>query len=332
MPQDTATGRDQQHHPAPRRVLVTGGAGFIGANLVRRLAGRADIEEVRVIDDRSGSAPAVLEGLGVTDVTASVLNRRALQEAMDGCDAVVHLAARISVPGSVEDPVDCHQVNTTGTLRVLEAARQQGGVHVVLASSAAVYGTGDDQPSREVQPVAPVSPYAASKAAAESFATAYAASYDLPVLPLRFFNVYGPGQPVGHGYAAVIPTFLQAALRGDPIVIDGDGRQTRDFTFVDDVTRALADAVVRRVTSPAPVNLAHGVQVPLLRLVGAISGVVDRTVEVSHGPARAGDVRHSQADATRCRELFPSWEATPLEEGLRATAEWLAAQQVPRAA
>ena len=180
--------------------------------------------------------------------------------------AIVHLAARPSVPRSLADPVASHLANATGTVEVLEAARRTGA-HVVVASSSSVYGATATLPKREDLPTRPMSPYAASKLATEAYTNAYAHSFGLPTLALRFFNVFGPRQPAGHAYAAVVPTFVDAALAGRPLPIDGDGRQTRDFTYVDTVAAVIADAVVRRVTDPDPVNLAFGTRTDLLTLV-----------------------------------------------------------------
>jgi UDP-glucose 4-epimerase len=236
-------------------------------------------------------------------------------------DAVVHLAARPSVPRSLADPVASHEANATGTLYVLEACRQ-AGAYVVAASSSSVYGSVAPLPKHEDLPTRPMSPYAASKLATESYTLAYHTSFGVPALALRFFNVYGPHQSAGHAYAAVVPAFVDAALRGDPLRVYGDGEQSRDFTFVGTVAQVLVDAVTRRVVADTPVNLAYGNRVSLLTLIDKLSTLVDRPVEVRHLPARAGDVRESQADHTRLRALFPQIQPLPLEAGLARTVAW----------
>lgn len=304
------------------KVVVTGGAGFIGGNLCRRLVDHPDVTEVKVIDDLSTGSRENLDGLDVELVEASILDGGALQRLCDGASTVVHLAARGSVPRSLLDPVRTHAVNVTGTIEVLEAARRAGGVHVVVASSSSIYGANPELPKHEDLAPMPVSPYAASKLATESYALAYQRSFGLPVLAFRFFNVFGPLQAAGHDYAAVIPTFVDAALRGRPLPVHGDGCQSRDFTYVGTVTEVLTDAVVRRVTSESPVNLAFGARIDLLSVVRLIERILGGPVEVEHQEPRPGDVRHSQADSTRLRQLFPDVEPVDFEDGLRATVEW----------
>lgn len=307
-------------------VLVTGGAGFIGANLVRHLCDDPSVRKIVVLDDLSSGYSNNLDGIHneIEFVTGDVRDERTLDRTMAGVAAVVHLGAIPSVPRSVQDPITSHDVNVTGTLRVLEAARRVGGAHVVLASSSAVYGDDPTMPKHEGLVPMPASPYAASKLAAEAYVLSYAAVYDLPVLAFRFFNVFGPLQPAGHAYAAVIPAFVDAALSGRPLAIHGDGRQTRDFTYVGSVVAVLADAIRRRVTSDKPVNLAFGSRRSVLELVAELERVLERPVEVVHTDPRPGDVRDSQADQSRLRELFPFMEDVPFAEGLRATVEWFA--------
>jgi UDP-glucose 4-epimerase len=222
----------------------------------------------------------------------------------------------------VADPVASHEANATGTLRVLEAARAAGGLHVVVASSSSVYGANPTLPKHEDLATRPRSPYAASKLATEAYALAYGASYGLPTLAFRFFNVFGPLQAAGHAYAAVVPAFVSAALAGEPLTIHGDGTQSRDFTFVDTVTAVLTDAVVRTVASPEPVNLAFGTRTTLLELIEAIEAHLGHPVERRHVDRRAGDVDHSQAANDRLRALFPDVVATTLDEGLARTIDW----------
>ncbi len=308
------------------RVVVTGGAGFIGANLCAALE-QDGVEEVVALDDLSTGDPANLAGSGTKLVEGSILDTELLDDVLAGTDAVVHLAARPSVPRSIDDPVTSHTVNATGTLLVLEAARRAGRPQVIVASSSSVYGANPTLPkSIDLRPQ-PLSPYAVSKLATEAYALSHAHCFDLPVLAFRFFNVFGPLQPAGHAYAAVIPSFLDAALSGRPIPIHGDGGQTRDFTYVGSLTRVVCDAVARRVTSPEPVNLAFGARLGLLEVVAMIEEVIGRPLERDHGPARPGDVRHSQADQTELRALFPEIEPTPFVDGLRATIDWFTATQ-----
>lgn len=308
----------------PKRVLVTGGAGFIGANLCRRLTASPEISEVRVIDDLSSGDLANLAGLDVTFLEGTIVDPDGLQAAARGCDAIVHLAAVPSVPRSIKDPVRSHEANATGTLRVLEAARANGGAHVILASSSSVYGANPTLPKSEDLMCQPMSPYAVSKLAAEQYAMAYARCYELPVLPFRFFNVYGPLQAAGHAYAAVIPAFLDAALAGRPIPVHGDGSQTRDFTFVDTVTEVLHDAIVRRVTS-SPVNLAFETRTSLIQVIALVEQLLGHPVVVEHGPVRTGDVPHSQAAVQRFQQLFPQVQPVPLPAGLEKTLAWFVA-------
>jgi UDP-glucose 4-epimerase len=304
------------------RVVVTGGAGFIGANLCRHLRAAEGIDEVVALDDLSSGNPANLDGLDVELVTGSILDDGALDSAVAGAASVVHLAARPSVPRSIEDPVATHEANATGTMRVLEALRRHGVGHVVVASSSSVYGANPQLPKHEDLAPAPLSPYAASKLATESYALAWANVYALEALAFRFFNVYGPLQPAGHAYAAVVPAFVDAALHGRPIPVHGDGRQTRDFTYVDSVAAVLTAAVVGRVAHPAPVNLAFGGRSTLLELIGLLEDIVGHPLERAHSDPRPGDVRDSQADQTRLRSLFPHLEPVELAEGLRRTVEW----------
>jgi len=305
------------------RVLVTGGAGFIGANLVRRLQSSPAVESIVVLDNLSTGHRENLERTGGLDVReGSILDPGDLADAVRGCDAIVHLAARPSVPRSIDDPLASHEANATGTLRVLEAARTLGRAHVIVASSSSVYGANLTLPKHEDLAPKPLSPYAASKLAAESYALAYATCFGLDVLAFRFFNVFGPLQDPDHAYAAVVPMFLSAAVAGRPLRVHGDGKQTRDFTSVGTVTRVIADALERRVTAPGPVNLAFGNRVPLVELVERIERILGARVEVEHTEPRAGDVRDSQADSSRLCELFPHVEPVDLDEGLAATVDW----------
>lgn len=303
------------------RVVVTGGAGFIGANLCRELLARPEVEEVVALDDLSTGFATNLDGTAAKLVEGSILDRDLLADVVTGAASVVHLAARPSVPRSLQDPVASHEVNATGTLYVLEAARA-AGAHVVVASSSSVYGNTEVLPKHEDLPTRPLSPYGVSKLATEGYALGHQASFGLPTLAFRFFNVYGPLQAAGHAYAAVVPAFVDAALRGEPVTVHGDGRQTRDFTYVGTVTRVLADAVLRRVTSPGPVNLAFGTRSSLLDLLELLEQVLGEQVAREHVETRRGDVRDSQAASARLAELFPDVSAVPLERGLAETVAW----------
>ena len=303
-------------------VVVTGGAGFIGANLVEHLLSTGAADQITAVDDLSSGYRANLDGLDARLLEGSVLDADLLDTALAGADAVVHLAAVPSVPRSIEAPVASHDANATGTVAVLEAARRAGGLHVVAASSSSVYGADPTMPKSEDLPTRPLSPYAASKLAAESYVIAWGHSYDLPTLAFRFFNVFGPLQPAGHAYAAVIPAFIDAAMRGQPAVVHGDGHQSRDFTYVGTVTSVLADAVTRTVTSPDPVNLAFGSRLTLLDALDALEGILGAEVPRVHTDPRPGDVRHSQADRSRLEALFPDVEPVAFTEGLAETVAW----------
>ncbi|MDP9866834.1 MULTISPECIES: NAD-dependent epimerase/dehydratase family protein [Streptosporangium] len=303
------------------RVLVTGGAGFIGANLCRALAARPEVESITVLDDLSSGDLANLGEVGVDFVMGSILDRELLAEVVAGATHVVHLAARPSVPRSLHDPLASHSVNATGTLHLLEACRASRP-HVILASSSSVYGDCREQHKHEDLATRPLSPYGASKLATEAYGLAYAESFGLPVLPFRFFNVYGPMQAADHAYAAVIPAFVSAALQGRPVPIHGDGSQARDFTYVGSVVDVLTDAAVRRVTSGSPVNLAFGTCVSLLTLKDALASVLGRPVEATFLPPRTGDIHQSQAAARLLAGLFPGVRPVSLDDGLSMTVTW----------
>ncbi len=308
------------------KIVVTGGAGFIGANLCRELAERAETDSVVALDDLSTGSAANLAGSGVELVEGSILDRTVLDRIVGAADAVVHLAARPSVPRSLADPIATHEVNATGTVRVLEACRTRS-TPLIVASSSSVYGSTAQLPKHENLPTVPLSPYAASKLATEAYALAYGAAFGLPVLAFRFFNVYGPLQPADHAYAAVVPAFIDAALRGRALRIYGDGTQTRDFTYVGTVARVLADAAIKGMTSAMPVNLAFGTRTSLLELVRRLSQVLGRPLEVEHEPPRRGDVHDSQASNDLLRRMFPAIEPVGLDDGLRQTAQWLSSRQ-----
>jgi UDP-glucose 4-epimerase len=304
------------------RVIVTGGAGFIGANLVRRLVAEGDFEHVVAVDDLSTGRRENLAGVGCELVETSVLDAGLLADVCADAHAIVHLAARPSVPRSLEDPVASHEANATGTLAVLEAARRAGDPHVIVASSSSVYGANPALPKHEDLPVAPLSPYAVSKLATEGYAQAFAHSFGLDTLALRLFNVFGPLQPAGHDYAAAIPAFVDAALAGRAVPVHGDGHQTRDFTYVGSVCAAVVEALRRRVTHDGPVNLAFGTRQTLLEAIATLESQLATELTIAHTEPRPGDVRHSQADQTRLRSLLPDVEPVPFDVGLAETLQW----------
>ncbi|MGN9843399.1 NAD-dependent epimerase/dehydratase family protein [Nonomuraea sp. H19] len=310
------------------KVLVTGGAGFIGANLCRALAVRQEVEKITVLDDLSSGNLVNLDGVEVDFVKGSILEDDLLTDLVADTGAVVHLAARPSVPRSLADPMASHTVNATGTVKVLEACRR-AKPHLVLASSSSVYGDSQEPHKHEDLPPRPLSPYGASKLATEAYALAYAESFGLPVLAFRFFNVYGPLQPADHAYAAVVPTFASMALRGCPVPIYGDGYQARDFTYVGSVAEVLVEAIIRRVTNAKPVNLAFGTRVTLRHLKDVLSEVLGRPVEATFLPPRIGDIRESQASPHLLGRLFPSVRPVGLDEGIRMTVAWFENAALP---
>jgi UDP-glucose 4-epimerase len=312
------------------RIVITGGAGFIGANLARALTEPGAGHQVVVVDDLSTGFGPNLDGIDVDFRLGSILDRDVLDQAMEGVEAVVHLAARPSVPRSIIDPMASHTANATGTVEVLEAVRRAAGdgllAHVIVASSSSVYGSNPALPKHEGLATRPVSPYAASKLAAEAYSLAWGASYGMDVLAFRFFNVFGPLQAAGHAYAAVVPAFLDAALAGRSLPVHGDGSQSRDFTYVGTVCRVIVEAIARRVSSPEPVNLAFGSRVTLLELIEVIEAELGHPIEREHLPLRAGDVPHSQADSASLRTLFPEVQAVSLVAGIKASVDWFRSQ------
>lgn len=302
------------------RLLITGGAGFIGSNLARLALGEGIA--VTVLDDLSTGYRANLEGLDVDFVEGSLLDPKALARSLRDVDSVVHLGAIGSVPRSIADPMRSHAANATGTLLLLEEARRSGVSHLVGASSSSVYGANPALPKGEREWVRPMSPYAVTKLATEQYLLAYQDSFDMKTLAFRFFNVFGPRQAAGHAYAAVIPIFIDALLSGRPLPVNGDGRHSRDFTYVGTVCQVLLEAAQQRLSHPEPVNLAFGTNTTLLELVEALSRVTGLTPVVEHHDERAGDVKHSQADNATLRALFPEVRPVPLEQGLAETVAW----------
>jgi len=306
-------------------VAITGGAGFIGSNLAELAIARG--HQVTVLDDLSTGFEDNLDGLDVRFVRGSILDDDALSDALTDADSVVHLAALGSVPRSIKDPFRSHAANATGTLQVLDSARSAGIDQVISASSSSVYGLNPALPKHEREWVRPMSPYAVTKLATEQYTLAYQQSFGMQTLAFRFFNVYGPRQRAGHVYAAVIPTWIDAMLRGEPVWINGDGSNSRDFTYVGTVCSVLLDAVDRKVSHPEPVNLAFGTNTTLLELVAQLEETSGISADIRHRDPRPGDVPHSQADNTTLRSLFPGVQPPALETGLASTLSWFESVQ-----
>ena len=296
--------------------LVTGGAGFIGSHLVEALV--KDGARVRVLDDFSTGRRENLAGVAgqIELIEGDVSDPKVAQRAVTGCDYALHLAAVASVQASLEEPRRVHRVNVDGTLNVLEAARQNGTRCVILASTTALYGDHTALPLREGLPPRPLSPYAASKATGEAYCSAFHASYGLPTAALRFFNVYGPRQDPTNPYSGVISIFAKRMSQGKRPTIYGDGEQTRDFVYVADVVRAILLACEREEAIGGVFNVAGGVQTSILHLATALNQVLDTDLAPIFAPARAGEVRFSQGDASWAQEVL-GWKAqVSLREGL----------------
>jgi nucleoside-diphosphate-sugar epimerase len=303
------------------RTLVTGAAGFIGAHLCRGLLD--DGHEVVALDDLSeGSADAVTDLRGVRFEVADVRDRDALLSAARGCSSILHHAAMKSVQRSVNDPGAFDDVNVRGTLNVLEVAREVGA-HLVFASSSSVYGDQERFPVTEDMDLRPRSPYAATKLAGEAYCGAWWHSFGVPTISFRYFNVYGPGQDPASEYAAVIPRFIVACLMETPPTIYGDGEQSRDFTYIDDVVEANLGVLAAPEAAFGRVFNIAGGRPPtsvnrLLELIARLSG---RRPDPIHAPAREGDIKRSEADVSAARSVIGYSPRFDIEEGLRRTVE-----------
>jgi len=318
--------------------LVTGGAGFIGSHVVEALYRRG--ERVRVLDNLATGSLRNLEdalglgrgslGLPPPDRTVAVADRcefvlgdirdlEVLRRACQGVDCVIHEAALRAVPRSVADPLSTNEVNVTGTLRLLVAAREAGVRRVVFASSSSVYGASLEVPKVETMTPAPVSPYAVSKLAGEHYCRVFYELYGLETVSLRYFNVYGPRQDPASEYAAVIPKFIALALEGKPLEVHGDGHQSRDFTYIEDAVQATLLAATAPEVGGAVLNVGAGSTHSVLDLVRTLEAILGRRLEVRHTSPRPGDVRITLADIASARRRLGYEPRVPLEEGLRRT-------------
>ncbi len=306
--------------------MITGGAGFIGSNLAEALVKNG--QAVRIFDNFStGSMDNLATFRDRIDIVeADLRDFAAVRKAMEGVEYVCHQAALRAVQRSVDDPLSSDEVNVHGTLHILEAARQSGSVkRVVYASSSSVYGDNPALPKKEDQTPAPVSPYAVSKLAAEHYCRVFTRLYGLETVSLRYFNVFGPKQSPLSKYAAVVPLFMRAALRGEPIEVHGDGEQSRDFTHIDDVVQAnMLSCTVPGVGGEA-FNIACGDRHSLLEIASIIGRFVGHELQRRHVDPRAGDVRHTQADITKAERLLGFRPQVEFKEGLRRTFEWIKA-------
>jgi len=310
------------------RALVTGGAGFIGSHLTEALIGLGAI--VTVVDDLSGGDVGNFDtyreraGDKLNFVEGSILDADLLKKLAEGCDYVFHQAALGSVPRSVEQPVLYNEVNTTGTVNVLEAARAGGVKRVMFAASSAAYGDSETLPKIETMPVKPKSPYAANKVACEALMRAYAGSYGLDTASLRYFNIFGPRQNANSAYAAVIAAFASSLIAGQHPVIFGDGEQSRDFTFVDNAVHAnLLAARCDKPIGGEVLNVAVGQRVTVNELAAMMAKLLGRPeLTPEHKGDRAGDVRHSLADLTLTKNTLGYEPVVGFEQGLEPTVRW----------
>jgi nucleoside-diphosphate-sugar epimerase len=313
------------------RVLVTGGAGFIGSHLVERLL--AEGHTVRVLDDFSSGRRENLvfaRASPALDVVAGdIRDARTVRDAVADVDAVFHEAALVSVPRSVEAPELSCDINAHGTARVLDAARRAGVRRIVFASSAAVYGDTSRLPVSERDPVRPLSPYGLDKLYTEQLAALHHALYGLEAVPLRYFNVFGPRQDPSSAYSGVISIFVTRLLAGAPLTIHGDGEQTRDFVYVADVVDANMRAMSGGYVGPAPLNVGRGGRTSLNALAAMLGEIIGVTPAITRAAPRPGDIRDSEADITHIREALgyePRWT---VRAGLEALVAWVRAAASP---
>ncbi len=301
--------------------LLTGGAGFIGSHLAEALA--AEGHSVRILDNFTSGRKENLQSVAgrVTILEGDVRDAQAVREAMRGVDFVLHLAALVSVTASVLKPDDTLAVNVNGTLNVLKAAKEAGVRRVVLSSSCAVYGEGR-VPAKEDQPLMPLSPYAASKMAAEGLAEAFGHSYNLPVVRLRYFNVYGPRQTSDSPYSGVIAVFIDRLIASQPATIFGDGGQTRDFIYVGDVVRANLLACRKEAAVGRAINIGTGRGRTLRELHSALAALSGKRIPPQYADPRPGDIYHSRCDASRARSLLGFRPQTDFRKGLKQTLAW----------
>jgi UDP-glucose 4-epimerase len=297
--------------------LVTGGAGFIGSHLAEDLLRRG--EEVTVIDNLSTGSLANIEPFrrGVEFIEGDLRDAACVRRAADGVQVIFHVGALASVSRSVEDPRSTHEVCATGTLNVLLAARDAGARRVVYAASSSAYGDGFEPPNREDQTPNTLSPYAAAKLTGEYYCSMFTHVYGLETVRLRYFNVFGPRQDPASPYSAVIPLFITAMLAGRTPTIFGDGHQSRDFTYVDNVVHANLLAAEAKNVAGKLYNIAIGARASLLDLIAGINKILGTNIVPRHEAPRPGDVRHSQADITRARTDLGFEPQVGLEEGLR---------------
>jgi UDP-glucose 4-epimerase len=305
------------------RALVTGGGGFIGSNLVRALLARGD--EVRVLDNFATGSRANLAGLehDVDLVEGDLRSYERVHAAVRGVEVVFHQGALPSVPRSVQDPLTTTAVNVEGTLNVLLAARDEGVRRIVNASSSSVYGNTGTLPRTESQAPDPISPYAVAKLAAERFCTSFSRVYGMEIVSLRYFNVFGPRQDPTSQYAAVVPRFVRAIASGEPVTIYGDGEQSRDFTYVDNVVSANLLAADVEKASGEILNVATGRSVTVNALADSIATLVGRPVEKRYEPARDADVRASWADLGEAGRVLGYEPHVGFDDGLARTADFV---------
>jgi UDP-glucose 4-epimerase len=307
--------------------VVTGGAGFIGSHVVERLLADHPAARVRVFDDFSAGSMdnlpfAAAAGARLEIVRGDVRDLTAVERVVRGASVVFHQAAMRSVPRSVEDPLGANDHNVNGTLHLLEAARRARVGRVVYASSSSVYGDNPTLPKSEEQSLTPISPYAVSKAANEMYATVWTRLYGVETVGLRYFNVFGPRQDPASEYAAVIPRFILWALRAEPLEVHGDGHQSRDFTYIDNVVDANILAARATAAVGQAFNVGCGERVSLLDIIARLEKLLGRALQRRHTPNRAGDVPHTLADIGKAKRLMDYTPLVDFDEGLRRTVDF----------
>lgn len=304
------------------RYLITGGAGFIGSNIVEELLRRN--EKVRVLDNfvtgKRENIKPFLEKIEL--IVGDIRDKRILKQALKGIDYVIHEAAIRSVLKSIENPVLTNEVNVTGTLNLLIASKDAKVKRFIYASSSSIYGQTSSFPQKESQKPDPISPYAVSKLAAENYCIIFAKNFGLETVSLRYFNVFGPRQNPESRYSAVIPAFIERLLKDLPPTIDGDGRQKRDFTYIDNVVEATLKAVAAPNIVGRVINIGCGDSISILEMAKILNEILKKNIKPEFGSPRPGDVQKTQADITEMKELLKFSSKVDFSEGLKRTVEW----------